>query len=454
MNYKKFSFLLASLSMVQCFDSFAYDIEFNGSSKKVIEIPADKNTGLEYIYVAYNVSEINEIKLSGINGTVIDVSRYSNLGGGYAEELPYTLNGNEITLTQPEGNMGYIIRDSSGTFCFWIVDYSSMPLNLTGIVMTEEQDCESTRIRITGKGEEIHYYTIDGRQSILSRDIKISYQTLQWNTQDESFDIITCEKTVNAISDPVLLNPPLYCNTVVNVEGDRFLKAWGEYEEIESVTFAPNAVGVNSKAEQTNITDSEEPSNMIKGDSDGLGGSAPADITFYGYTTDAVMHTEWQMASDADFEYIIYRFNEKDVSYSFLEEGTYYMRFIGSNADGSCEAIGDTYTISIGASDLRIPNAFSPNNDGVNDVWKVGYRSLLEFKCWIFDSKGNQLFSFDDPSLGWDGTYRGKTVNPGVYYYVIQALGADGKKYKRSGDINILNYKKYGNSTGGAEELE
>ena len=108
----------------------------------------------------------------------------------------------------------------------------------------------------------------------------------------------------------------------------------------------------------------------------------------------------------------------------------------------------------IGASDLRIPNAFSPNDDGINDIWKVGYRSLIDFKCWIFDSKGTQLYQFDDPSGGWDGKYRGKTVKPGVYYYVIQASGADGKKYKKSGDINILNYKKYGNSTGDTGDIE
>lgn len=454
MKYKNFCLLLCFSCMAVSVDCLAYNVEFLGASRKVQEIQAEKNTGLDYIYVPYNSSEISEIKISGITGTEIEVSRYSNLGGGYAEEIPFSLSGNAITLSQPSGNMGYIVRDSSGSFCFWIVDYSSMPLNMTGVSLSAEQDCESTRIGIEGEGETIHYFTIDGRQATLSRDIKITYETLQWNSEDESFDMVSAEKTVGSISDPVLLNPPFYCNTIVRVEGDRFLKAWGMAEVLESSVFAPTAVAVNSKAEQTNSIDSDEPSNMIKGDSDGLGGSAPADITFFGYTTDAVLHTEWQMASDSEFEYILYRFNEKDVSYSFLEEGTYYMRFIGSNADGSCESIGESYTISIGASDLRIPNAFSPNNDGVNDVWKVGYRSLLEFKCWIFDSKGNQLFSFDDPSLGWDGTYRGKTVNPGVYYYVIQATGADGKKYKRSGDINILNYKKYGNSTGGAEEVE
>lgn len=55
---------------------------------------------------------------------------------------------------------------------------------------------------------------------------------------------------------------------------------------------------------------------------------------------------------------------------------------------------------------------------------------------------GHQLFHFNDPSKGWDGKYKGKLVKSGVYYYVIQARGADGRKYKKSGDINIINYKQ------------
>jgi hypothetical protein len=45
-----------------------------------------------------------------------------------------------------------------------------------------------------------------------------------------------------------------------------------------------------------------------------------------------------------------------------------------------------------------------------------------------------------DPSQGWDGTYNGKLVPAGVYYYVIKASGTDGQTYKLSGDINILKY--------------
>ena len=60
----------------------------------------------------------------------------------------------------------------------------------------------------------------------------------------------------------------------------------------------------------------------------------------------------------------------------------------------------------------------------------------------FFDRYGNEITHFEDPAIGWDGKYKGKFVNPGVYFYVIEALGADGKEYKMKGDINILKSNK------------
>ena len=73
--------------------------------------------------------------------------------------------------------------------------------------------------------------------------------------------------------------------------------------------------------------------------------------------------------------------------------------------------------------------------------WKVAYKSIVEFKCWIFNRWGEQIYHYQDPSGGWDGRYHGKLVPPGVYYYVIEARGADGQKYKLKGHINILRSK-------------
>ena len=443
----KFSCVIAIL-IFSALSVFPFSVSFEGNSRSVVEIEGNKSTGLDYIYVAYNSKEIDKLSISGLSGTVFDIKRYSNLGGGFAEDVPFSVSDGRIIISKPEGNIGYLLSTSTGTSAFWLVDYASQPLHLSSINLLSDQDCESTSIEITGSGEPIHYYTIDGRQQVLSREILLEYNTLEWNVEQSIYDQVSKQKTLDAIGR-VLLIPPVYSSTTFNVKGDRFLKVWESEQTIESSVFRPNAVMVNSFAEQTNGNqdDADNSSNVIAGETSGLGGSAPADISFTGYISDAVLHTEWQMATDGEFDNILYRFNEQDFNYTFLEEGQYYIRFIGSNADGSCEAIGDTYEVTIGASDLRIPNAFSPNNDGVNDVWKVGYRSLIEFECWIYNTKGTQLFHFKDPSDGWDGKYKGRAVNPGVYYYVIQALGADGKKYKKSGDINILNYKKIGEST-------
>ncbi|MDE7179631.1 MAG: gliding motility-associated C-terminal domain-containing protein [Muribaculaceae bacterium] len=425
-------------------------ISFEGGSLPVLEYDAEKASGLEKIFVAYNSSEITEMRIES-DDSGMSLKRFSNLGGGFAEPVAFRWDGSVAVLDNPSGNMGYIVEENGRNYCIWLVDYHEYLLKVTSITAAREQDCFSTTLDLSGKGDAIHYFTIDGRQAELSRQLQLSYSNLSWNDEAEQYSQEACVKELAHLTSTVVITPPLYCNSDFLLTGDRFLKAWGRELKYTSDVIFANGLDVHTVATQTNSRDenSEEPSTLIKGDANALGGSAPADFEFRAFTSDAVVHNEWQIADDPEFEYITFRFNEQTVDYSFVEEGTYYVRFVGSNSDGSCEAFGETYTISIGASDLRIPNAFTPNGDGVNDVWKVGYRSLLSFRCTIFDRYGNEIFRFSDPEQGWDGKYKGKLVNPGVYFYVIEAKGADGKTYKKGGDINIIRSKKY--STGNAE---
>lgn len=430
----------------------AVNISFHGQSRDVLRLGGDKSSGLDEIYMAYKASEITEMVISGAAGPVT-VQRYSSMGGGFAEDVAVRNDAGNIIVDNPAANMGYIISDGTSPTYIWIADYSTAPFSLTGVEGAADQDCSATMLHVTGTGAEIHYYSIDGRRCELDREIKATYNTLVW--EEENSDYVQRQQTAvfSHLSDPLSITPPFYCNTQVTVSGDRFLESWGIGVSLTSPAVIANGVDCHTTAEQTNLPDEEETdeagSNIIRTETDGLGGSAPADISFKAYTTDAVIHHEWQMASDEAFEYITNRYNQQDLDYTFTEEGTYYIRYVGSNNDGTCETFGDTYTVSIGSSELKIPNAFSPNGDGVNDEWKVAYRSLLSFKCWIFDRYGNELYHFEDPSQGWDGKYRGKQVKSGVYYYVIEAKGADGKKYKKGGDINIIDYKRNGSSTSG-----
>ena len=427
-------------------------LNFTGNSLDVIEITPEKNTGLDRIYVLYDLNNVR-ISYTAEGSSRPRWMRYSNLGGGYAEEVRGVVyNGSESTLDNPEGDMGYIIEDGDKTYYFWVVNYLPHRLSLKGLDASE-YDCDASILSPQGEGGPINFYTISGQQRVLSRDLKISYSTLEWDDAQKLYRQVDATRTVEYLQDQISVRPPALCSTDFTLSGDRFLEHWRWGQSVTSSVVAPSAVEVHTEAIQESASSSDDTSvgsNLIKGEDALLGGSAPATIEFLAYPSDGVIHHEWQMARDENFENVDYRFNEQDLTYTFTEEGTVYLRYIGANADGSCEAYGDTYTVAIGASDLQCPNAFSPNGDGVNDEWKVAYRSLLDFKCWIFDRYGNQIIYFEDPNQGWDGTRGGKPVKSGVYYYVIQATGADGKKYKKSGDINILLQKKDSSSSSSA----
>jgi gliding motility-associated-like protein len=439
---------LCALVCVSAGRAAAQTVTVSGTAKTPITITPDKSTGLNTLIVVDSANGAKLTYKSSSSGSRPVWYSYSNLGGGYAQEVAgVEYSGNESTLAKPTGDMGYIIEDGTYRYYLWLTDYSNHRLTLRNVEIPADQGCGMTELKINGNGDEIIYYSINGRKEVLSREISVEYQTLEWDSEAMVYNQVQTSKSIDSLEGEVFISPAPLCNTTFYVTGDRFLTAWGEMASVESDTFHTNAVDAHTTAEQVQSTD--EKSNMISsgGDSD-LGGSAPADITFRAYVTDAVIHNEWQFATDAEFEDITMRFTDQELNYVFTEEGTTYVRFIGSNSDGTCETEGETYTVSIGASELKCPNAFSPGvSEGVNDIWKVSYRSLIEFKCWIFDRYGTQLFYFEDPTEGWDGKYRGKLVKPGVYYYVIEAVGSEGKRYKKSGDINILRYKTTGSSS-------
>ena len=97
-----------------------------------------------------------------------------------------------------------------------------------------------------------------------------------------------------------------------------------------------------------------------------------------------------------------------------------------------------------------MPNAFSPNDDQVNDVYgakgiaKNGskssgkYRSIVDFHAWIFNRWGQKLYEWTDIEGYWDGTYNGSPCKDGVYFVLVKARGADGKEYNIRRDVNLI----------------
>lgn len=423
-------------------------VAFTGDAAHKIfeEVPA-KNTGLDMVYVLYDSQQNWMQYTAGSDNATVKWYKFGATGGAYAEEITtIERNGKLSVLKSVIPNSGYIIEEGTNRKYVWVVNYADHRLSVNGIEVVNDGDCSSATLNVQGEGDAIVYYSINGARKVLDRKVQLTYNNLVWNDSDLMWNSETQAEELQELKSTISLPAP-YCNTTFTLSGDRFLNYWGEGISITSGEYQAQAVTMTTRAEQ----EQKEANNQVGGgDETTLGGSAPAVITFSAYYTDAVVTKEWQMSHNQEFEEIADRRNEDEITITFEEAGTTFWRFVCSNASGECQAYSDVYQVNIGESMLKCPNAFSPGvTEGFNDEWKVSYKSIVKFKCWIFNSWGVQLCELTDPAQGWDGKYKGKTVKPGVYYYVIEAEGSEGKKYKLKGDINVVGLRKERNTEGG-----
>lgn len=87
---------------------------------------------------------------------------------------------------------------------------------------------------------------------------------------------------------------------------------------------------------------------------------------------------------------------------------------------------------------IFIPNAFTPNNDGENDVLYVRGSNIEEVYLTIYNRWGERMFETEDASIGWDGTYRNEPLPPDVYGYYLKVKCFNGMEYFKKGNITLL----------------
>ena len=89
-------------------------------------------------------------------------------------------------------------------------------------------------------------------------------------------------------------------------------------------------------------------------------------------------------------------------------------------------------------SDIMVPNVFTPNGDGVNDYFFAKAKGLIDFKMYIYNRWGKEIFSIETLDGKWDGKCMNTDAPQGVYYYLIKATGKDNKNYERHGSIELI----------------
>ncbi len=105
-----------------------------------------------------------------------------------------------------------------------------------------------------------------------------------------------------------------------------------------------------------------------------------------------------------------------------------------------CNGAAKSYTISVRPlnKDVFVPNVFSPNGDGKNDVLYVYGNYIVKLEMRIFNQWGEQVELINNRTKGWDGTQRGKAQPVGVYVYVLKAELSDGRKVNLKGSITLV----------------
>ncbi|CAG5086886.1 T9SS type B sorting domain-containing protein [Parvicella tangerina] len=160
-----------------------------------------------------------------------------------------------------------------------------------------------------------------------------------------------------------------------------------------------------------------------------VGGYAPLEVSFAQYSEKGKV--SWDFGDGTSTE-------EESPTHTFDKYGKYTVTL--TITDDSGNQYQDFRVIEVLANSAltKIPNVFTPNFDGVNDVYKVEGKNIASFNLAILNSKGEILHQSSSMDEGWDGRDKfGDELPTGTYVVVISAKGIDGKKYEHSGTVTL-----------------
>lgn len=363
-------------------------------------------------------------------------------------------------------NGGYYTEAGGKKEYFYVFSYPDY--RPQGITLEVEPHCRDTRLTVSGTLPEMVYQSPVGRRTV-ARTCSIGYTALSWTGEQWTDSLAVLSDQTFRLGEYLL--PAIYKSTEI----------WLAYESVSAQLGLPQdsvsvflAAPVAVKAMPTTLTTKRgidgERTNEVDRPTDEtvLIGSAPIDVLFKTNPTPAVDYFAWTIYKGTNR--IVSRTDEEH-RYTFTEPGSYRaVCYVSNNAcpcqtteDPDCERDSSEVTIQVSESMLMVPNVFTPNGDGKNDEFRVLYRSIKEFHCWIYNRWGKLVYEWTDPAKGWDGTINGRPAAEGAYFYVIRALGTDAQTgysskikytkdreknpnavigvYQLSGDINLIRGK-------------
>jgi len=380
-------------------------------------------------------------------------------------------NGKSLILSNLKNATGYILSYENAQmetvrYYIWVFDYSvykNPQVQITAIAdrtsplyMCQEATIEGT-VEVTAEAME-YVDKYGNRKEFSPYKMYLQYNTLKPNettyeleeTQSEiqmKDPVAGINNFSESLTDVYQISP---FGVVLKDMNDETVIAQSAKMDVENLNVLPlvSVVG-NLTIREKDDDEMYNKNEAEKGSEEehrNINGSAPLDLQLQMYKNDVVTEITWKIyKKEKMFRDTLIRRNETVLNEEdFSKVGDYVVKVMGQSANGCISADSITVTIGDGSNDifLEVPNVFTPNDDGLNDEFRVAYRSILKFKMWVFNRWGREVYYSTDPGKGWNGKIGNQNAATGVYFYVIEATGADGRKYDRKGSVNLLRGKE------------
>lgn len=165
-----------------------------------------------------------------------------------------------------------------------------------------------------------------------------------------------------------------------------------------------------------------------------LQGFAPLSVIFSNQSQPATASAFWSFGDGVSSSAF-------SPEHQFMQPGVYDV-LLTASVDGCSATATTTITVlaeEVGEVGIRVPNVFSPNGDGVNDVLELFTSGITSLDMAIYNRWGQLIARLERVNQVWDGrTLAGERVPEGTYYYELNAVGVNGQRYPLRGSITLL----------------
>lgn len=299
--------------------------------------------------------------------------------------------------------------------------------------ISEENSSEKTNQKNQGIEEESRTALTENGAESIEKDQNASFSKKSTQQQEEKPTIAATATSENSAQESELA-----LNETTSTVKENHSQSAGEKQNTNQEAVPTNKVNFQVGDEVWNDV---AQSSII---SSPVSGTAPLNVDFSSFVEYQKIRWDFGDGSPAT--------ESLNAQHTYSEEGVYYITMIGQKADGTVtlekalievrpsQEVAQNQNAEVKeASELFVPNVFTPNLDGQNDAFVVRSKGIKSFSMTIFNRGGQVVFESNQIDQGWNGNEETGDICPeGLYFYQITAVGTDDKIYAPKGFVKLI----------------